>query len=265
MWIALRLPDSQHSHVKPGLAYIYRWPVGTLYTAMLVQCRTLASSALVFSPNCIAHDPTGANEPHRRMRRACALSASTSSGQHGVGNQCLGESDCWGDHRYVSFSSPLWIAQTYNPSAGIILGLIVITFAFIIYRRHTRIYGTPQMPSIELRRVSSYVSVFTRRQNTELGANDQGPGYSAPAYSAEPPPYVGPEVELDPKRDARKEYDADLPVKHANASVDVVDAEGMYEYDVPPPPPSPRTISSSSTSLPPPTPPNEAVSPLENF
>ncbi|EPS94200.1 hypothetical protein FOMPIDRAFT_1063286 [Fomitopsis schrenkii] len=141
---------------------------------------------------------------------------------------------------------------------GIILGLIVITFAFIIYRRHTRIYGTPQMPSIELRRVSSYVSVFTRRQNTELGANDQGPGYSAPAYSAEPPPYVGPEVELDPKRDARKEYDADLPVKHANASVDVVDAEGMYEYDVPPPPPSPRTISSSSTSLPPPTPPNEA-------
>lgn len=119
------------------------------------------------------------------------------------------------------------------------------------------------MPSIELRRVSSYVSVFTRRQNVELGANDQGPGYSAPPYSAQPPPYVGPDGELDPKREARAEYDAGLPVKHANAaSVDVVDAEGMYEYDVPPPPPSPRTVSSSSTPPPPPTPPNEAVSRL---
>ena len=144
---------------------------------------------------------------------------------------------------------------------GVLLGLLVLTFAFIVYRRHTRIYGTPQMPSVELRRVSSYVSVFTRRQNAELGARDQGPGYSAPPYSAQPPPYVGPEPagELDAKRGGRVGSDADSLAKHANASVDVVDAQGRYEYDVPPPPPTPRTVSSSSTPPPPPTPPNGQV------
>ena len=160
------------------------------------------------------------------------------------------------------FSPSCHLRTKLTPSrAGVLLGLLVLTFAFIVYRRHTRIYGTPQMPSVELRRVSSYVSVFTRRQNAELGARDQGPGYSAPPYSAQPPPYVGPEPEgeLDRKRGGGAEYDADVPAKHANASVDVVDAQGMYEYDVPPPPPSPRTVSSSSTPPPPPTPPNERV------
>ena len=111
--------------------------------------------------------------------------------------------------------------------------------------------------------MSSYVSVFTRRQNAELGARDQGPGYSAPPYSAQPPPYVGPgpQGELDRKRDGGVGCDADLSTKHGNASVDVVDAEGRYEYDVPPPPPSPCTVSSPSTTPPPPpTPPNEHVS-----
>ncbi|KZT64397.1 hypothetical protein DAEQUDRAFT_732704 [Daedalea quercina L-15889] len=159
---------------------------------------------------------------------------------------------------------------------GVLLGFLVLGFAFVIVRRHKRIYGTPLMPSIELRRVSSYVSVFTRRQNAELGANDQGPGYAAPPYAAQPPPYNGPEaqtmaqdskheihidsleVPVAPGADERMGglgYDAtQLPAKKGlhGGSVDVVDADGRYEYDISPP--SPSTGSSSSTPPPPPTP-----------
>ncbi|KAH9926897.1 uncharacterized protein B0H18DRAFT_1004377 [Fomitopsis serialis] len=151
---------------------------------------------------------------------------------------------------------------------GVLLGLIVFLFAIVVVRRHQRIYGRPQMPSVELRRVSSYVSVYTRRQNAELGVNDQGPGYSAPPYGAQPPPYNGPENLEDPKQveafDAADPgvgglgYDvAPLPAKGGlrAGSVDVVDAEGRYAYDVPPP--SPSDISSASTPPPPPTPPDE--------
>ncbi|TFY53779.1 hypothetical protein EVJ58_g9253 [Rhodofomes roseus] len=163
---------------------------------------------------------------------------------------------------------------------GVLLGLLVVTFVIVVVRRHQRIYGRPQVPSVELRRVSSYVSVFTRRQNAELGVRDQGPGYAAPPYVTQPPPYTGPENQGQRPEDSKQDMDLDLELARLEAvegvgglgydeaplpakdgmhggSVDVVDARGRYEYDVPPP--SPSTLSSASTPPPPPTPTDEPI------